>query len=90
MYLKVGRNLPCIDSVEEKPAEFDKSAEDREFDDIAKFPVGKTCPISRDGSAPSDNQFKAQIVYELPPSTTVSSESSYETLHTVRKPAIFL
>ena len=75
---QVGRNLPCVDSVEEKTADFEKSADDRLFDDVAKFPVGKTCPISRVGSVPKDNQFKAQIVYELPPSTTVSSESKYD------------
>ena len=70
----MGKNLPCIDSVEENSADFNKSKADREFNDVAKFPVGKTCPIDRGSSAPGDNQFKAQIVYELPPSTTVSSE----------------
>ena len=73
---KVGANLPCIDSMEEKHADLNKTSNEREFNDIAKFPVGKTCPITRSDSDPKDNQFKAQIVYELPPSETVSAGSN--------------
>ena len=69
----MGDNLPCIDSVEEKHADLNKTSADREFNDIAKFPVGKTCPINRATTDPKDNQFKAQIVYELPPSETVET-----------------
>lgn len=72
----MGANLPCIDSMEEKHADLNKTSNEREFNDIAKFPVGKTCPITRSDSDPKDNQFKAQIVYELPPSETVSAGSN--------------
>ena len=73
---KVGANLPCIDSMEEKHADLTKTSDDRTFNDVAKFPVGKTCPITRPDSDAKDNQFKAQIVYELPPSETVTSGSN--------------
>ena len=62
--------------MEEKHADLNKTSNEREFNDIAKFPVGKTCPITRSDSDPKDNQFKAQIVYELPPSETVSAGSN--------------
>ena len=74
---KVGKNLPCVDSIEETGvAEFNKTISSRDFDDTATFAIGPTCPVNRAGMA-EDNQFRANIIYELPPSAAIIDGSEY-------------
>ncbi len=53
---------------------YNKTALTRDFEDYGVFPIGPTCPIDRDNSVDKDNQFRANIVFELPPSDAIVAD----------------
>jgi hypothetical protein len=78
-YLQYGRNLPCINSAIDTEVNLNKSDAVRSFDDYGLLPVGPSCPVNRQLADPlegsvKDNQFRALIVYELPPQATIIAD----------------
>ena len=72
----MGKNLPCVDAVEERGELIYNQtsvATSEAYNDRIVFPIGSTCPLERSETEAKDNQFKAMLVYELPVTTTATS-----------------
>ena len=70
--------MPCVDARDEMAdlVIYNKSSGAGDFNDYAKFPIGPSCPVSRADSEERDNQFKANIVFELPLTSTAATGST--------------
>ena len=74
----MGKNLPCVDAVEDRGSLIYSQttvAASEAYNDRIIYPIGPTCPLERsDSDAATDNQFRAMLVYELPITTSDSSD----------------
>ena len=71
----IGDALPCVDGVKKfvSPT-YSKSDEAlRPFNDFADIYFSKFCPINEPDAKAEDNQFKAILIYELPPQEGIAT-----------------
>ena len=74
---KVGKNLPCMNAADVLgQIQYNKTSADRKVNDYALVNVGPTCPVNRPDSKTADNQFRAQIVFEMPLTTAAVEADS--------------
>ncbi len=71
----VGRNLACVKASNSSEVVFNKTTSGRDHNDYGIYEIGQTCPIAREDQVASDNQFMANIVFELPPSDRVMNST---------------
>ncbi len=75
----VGEALPCVRGFENGgAAAYSKSDETiRTFDDFGTLSLGPFCPVNYPDAEEESNQFKATLVYELPPQPDIAANGIY-------------
>ena len=84
---KIGKSLPCVKgNVDQAVFELEKTVDTLEIDDKGKLTLGPTCPVDRGTFIPEgtkdfplddDNEFRARVVFELPPSDSITDGSEF-------------